>query len=143
MEIGHLLGPRDQMHAASDSAHRAFDLRMAGMPDQDDLAALIGVALPLDMHLGDERTGRVDDRKAALPRPLLDLARDPMSAEDRHRARRDLVDLVDELRPFGAQPLDDMAVMHDLVPDIDRRAVLLQRALDDLDRAFDPGTKPA
>ena len=36
-----------------------------------------------------------------------------------------------------------MAIVHDLVPDIDRRPVFLERALDDLDRPFDPGTKPS
>ena len=49
-----------------DPAHRALDLGMAGMADQDDLAALVGVALALDMHLGDQRAGRVDHRQAAL-----------------------------------------------------------------------------
>ena len=65
-----------------------------------------------------------------------------MRAEDRHRARRDLIDLVDELRPFRAQPLDDVPVMHDLVPHVDRGPVFLERPLDDLDRAFDPGAEP-
>ena len=66
-----------------------------------------------------------------------------MRAEDRHRARRHLVDFVDKVRALGAQPLDDVAVVHDLVADIDRRAVFFERALDDLDRPFDPGAKPA
>ena len=95
------------------------------------------------MDLGDQRAGRIDDRQAALPCALLDLAGDPMGAEDRDRAGRDLVDLVDELRPLGAQSLDDVAVVHDLMPHIDRRPIFLQGALDDLDRAFDPGTEPA
>ena len=138
-----LLGLRDQMHLAGDPAHRAFDLGMAGMADQDDLAALIGVALALDMHLGDQRAGRVDDRQAALAGARLDRAGDAVRAEDRDRARRDLVDLVDKARALGAQPLDDVPVVHDLVPDIDRRPVFLERPLDDLDRAFDPGAKAA
>jgi hypothetical protein len=33
--------------------------------------------------------------------------------------------------------------LDDLVPHIDRRAILLDRALDDLDRAHDTGAKPA
>ena len=36
-----------------------------------------------------------------------------------------------------------MLVVHDLVPDIDRRAVFLQRALDDLDGAHDTGAEAA
>ncbi len=113
------------------------------MADQDDLAPLVGVALAFDVHLGDQRAGRVDHRQAALAGAALDRAGDAMRAEDRHAARRDLVDLVDEPRALGAQPLDDVTVVDDLVPDIDRRAVFLDRALDDLDRAFDSGAKPS
>src|SRR3981081_1312816 len=87
-EPGALLGPRDQVHPAGDPAHRAFDLGVAGMADQDDLAPLIGIALPLDMHLGDQRAGGVDNRQAALAGPPLDLAGHSMGAEDRDRARR-------------------------------------------------------
>jgi hypothetical protein len=36
-----------------------------------------------------------------------------------------------------------MAVMHDLVTDIDRRPVLLERAFDDLDGTFHSGAKAA
>src|SRR4029077_16597543 len=115
----------DQMHPAGDPAHRALDLGVAGMADQDDLAPLIGVALAFDMYLGDQRAGRVDNRQAALSGALLDLAGDAMGAEDRHRTRRDLIDLVDELGTLGAQPLDDMAIVHDLMPDIDRRPIFL------------------
>ena len=74
---------------------------------------------------------------------LLDRAGDAVRAENRDAALRDLVDLVDEMRALGAQPLDDMAVVHDLVADIDRRTVFFERALDDLDRPFDPGTEPS
>src|SRR5665213_2127490 len=80
---------------------------------------------------------------AALAGARLDRAGDAVRAEDRHRARRNLVDLVDEPRTLGAQPLDDVPVVHDLVADVDRRPVLLDRALDDLDRALDAGAKPA
>ena len=45
------------------------------------------------------------------------------------------------MRTLGAQPLDDVAVVHDLVADIDRRAVFLERALDDLDRPLDAGAE--
>ena len=70
------------MHAAGDSSHRAFDLGMAGMADQDDLAALVGVALAFAVHLRDQRTGGVDDRQPAGAGSLLDRARDAVGAED-------------------------------------------------------------
>ncbi len=131
----------DEMDAAADAAHRALDLGVAGMADQDDFAALIGVALPLAMDLGDERAGRVDDGEAAVLGRRLDGAGDAVRAEDGDAARRDLVELVDELGALGAQTLDDVAVVHDFVADIDRRAVLLERPLDDLDGALDAGAK--
>src|ERR1043166_6021006 len=64
-----------------------------------------------------------------------------MRAENSDAARRDLVELVDEPRALGAQPLDHVPVVHDLMPHVDRRAVFLQRALDNLDRALYPGAE--
>ena len=81
--------------------------------------------------------------RPALGRQLLDALRDAMGAENRHRAGRDLVQLVDEHRAARAQILDHVAVVHDFVTDIDRRAVFLQRPLDDLDRPLDAGAKAA
>jgi hypothetical protein len=45
--------------------------------------------------------------------------------------------------PFLAQVLDHVLVVHDLVAHVDRRAALLERALDDLDRALDAGAETA
>jgi hypothetical protein len=59
-------------------------------------------------------------------------------AEDSNPAVRDFIDLVDKVRPLGAQPVDDVAVMDDLMADIDRRPIFFERALDDLDRSFHP-----
>src|SRR5258708_18561117 len=109
------------MDAAADAAHRALDLGVAGMADQDDLAALIGVALPLAVDLGDQRAGRVDDGEAAVLGRRLDRAGDAVRAEDRDAAGRDLVELVDELGALGAQAFDDVAVVHRLVAGKDTR----------------------
>ena len=57
--------------------------------------------------------------------------------------RRDLGEFLDEHRAQALQPLDDVAVVHDLVADIDRRAIFLQRQHDDLDGAVDAGAKAA
>jgi hypothetical protein len=53
------------------------------------------------------------------------------------------IELVDEYCPKGAKPVDDKAVVNDLVADIDRRAEPLERQLDDLDGAIDTGAKAA
>ena len=44
---------------------------------------------------------------------------------------------LDEDRARLGQRLDDVDVVHDLVADVDRGAVLLERALDGLDRSVD------
>ena len=90
------------MHLGRHLADRALDLGMAGMADQHDLAALGGVAPALVVHLGDQRAGGVDHRQVPLGGQLLDPLGDAMGGEDRHRAGRDLVQLVDEHRAAGA-----------------------------------------
>jgi hypothetical protein len=64
-----------------------------------------------------------------------------MGTENRHGSRRDLIDLVDEQGAFRPQSLDDVPIVDDFVADVDRRAVLFERPLDNLDSPFDPGTK--
>ena len=49
-----------QEHRAGNLPHGALDFRMPGMPDQNDGAALPGVAAAVVVHLGDQRTGRID-----------------------------------------------------------------------------------
>ena len=58
-----------------------------------------------------------------------------MRREDADRALGNLVLGVDEDRAEPLEPLDDVVVVDDLVADIDRRAVLREQLLDDLDRA--------
>ncbi len=69
--------------------------------------------------------------------------RDAVRGEHHDGTLRDLVGLVDENRPGLGQRLDHVPVVHDLVPDVDRRPVLFQRALDGLDGAVDAGAVPA
>lgn len=95
------------------------------------------------MHLRDERAGGVEHVEAARFRVAFDGLGDTVRAEDRHSAVRHLVEFLNEPCPFITQIFDDMPVMHDLVTHIDRRAVLLQRAIDDLDRTDNPRAKAA
>ena len=131
------------MHLGRHLADRALDLGVAGVADQHDLAALGGVAAALVVHLGDQRAGGVDHRQLPVGGQLLDALGDAMGGEDRHRAGRDLVQLIDEHGAAGAQVLHHVAVVDDLVADVDRRAVLLQRPLDDLDRPLHAGAETA
>ena len=54
---------------------------------------------------------------------VLDRRRHAVGAEDRDRPGRNVGDLLDEDRALGAQRLDDVLVVDDLVKDVDRRTV--------------------
>ena len=148
MRIGDLeavhIGDRfDQMHAPVDLAHRAFDFRVAGMADHDDLAALGAQALDFEMNLGDQRAGGVEDAHTERLSFVAHRARHAMRGKHHGRPGRDDLQVLNEHRAFGTQVFDHETVVHDLVPHINRRAELRDRALDDLDRPIDPGTKAA
>src|SRR5277367_3611543 len=57
--------------------------------------------------------------------------------------RRNLRQILDEMRALGLQALYDVLVVHDLVAHVDRGTVFLQGALDDFDRADHAGAKTA
>jgi hypothetical protein len=61
--------------------------------------------------------------------------------QDADLTARDLVLVLDEDRPEPLEVPDDMLVVDDLVADVDRRPVLFQQPLDDLDRTVDAGAK--
>jgi hypothetical protein len=116
---------------------------MAGMPDQDQRAAFGHVALALIVNLRDQRAGGVQHRQVPRGGLFLDAAGHAMGGKHGYRQRRHFGEILDEDRAFALQALDYVFVMHDLVPNIDRRAILLERALHDLDGAHDPGAKAA
>ncbi len=131
------------MQPAFDLAAGAFDFRVSGVTDQDDVVVAAGIAAAFVMHLLHQRTGGIDDVELPAGGIGLDLARYAMGAEHGHGAGWDFVDLVDEDGAPPAQLLDDVVVMNDLMAHIDRRAVLFERAFDDLDGALDPGAEAA
>jgi hypothetical protein len=63
--------------------------------------------------------------------------------EDHHRALRHLAQVIGEYRALPAKVLDDVAVVHDLVSHVDRRAVDLERHVHDVDRAVHAGAESA
>ena len=62
-----------------------------------------------------------------------------MCRVDDRRALRCLLLGVDEDRPAHLEIADDVDVVDDLLADVHRRAVVLERELDRLDGALDPG----
>ena len=143
LDTGDMIDCRYEMHAAVHPAARALDLGVPLVADEDDLSSLALVLLRFLVNLGDEGTGGVDHRQLAFRRVVGDLLRDAMGAEDGDGAVGYLVDLVDEARAFRSQVIDDLLVVDDLVADVDRRAVDLERPLDDGDGALDAGAEPS
>ena len=124
-------------------AHRADDLLVAGMADQDDGVAVRRVAPRLHVHLRHERAGRVDDVVAERLRGGVHGGSDAVRGEDDRRADGRLGLGVDEDRAAGLELAHDVDVVDDLLAHVDRRAVVLERELHRLDRALDPGAVAA
>jgi methionine-rich copper-binding protein CopC len=116
---------------------------MPGMPYENDDPALCNVALPLRMDLGHQRARRVENLEIARVRLVFHRLRHAVGTEDRHRPGRHFRKVLDEARALGAQPFDNMPVVYDLVANVHRRAELLERALDNVDRTYDARAKAA
>ncbi len=138
-----VLGRLDHHGLVRALSPRPDHLDVVGMADERDQVAAVGVAPRLGVHLRDERADGVDDAQAAALAVLAHRRRDAVGGEDADLARGDLVLVVDEDRAEPLEPLDDVVVVDDLVADVDRRPVLLEQDLDDLDRAVDAGAERA
>ena len=123
--------------------HRTVDLGVAAMADEYDLPALGIMPLSLAMHLADQRAGGVERVQSAPLRVVGHGLGHAVGGEDHGRAFGHLVQLIDEQGALGLELFDHEAIMDDLVADIDRRTRNLERPLDNLDSAIDPGAKAA
>ena len=112
------------------------------MSDEDDFAPLPRVAPGFVVNPAHQRTGRVDHLQTPNAGVVLDLAGHAVGAEYRDGAPRNFRDFLDEASALVAQAVDDMLVVDDFVANVDGRAINLQRALDDIDRADHPGAEP-
>jgi hypothetical protein len=124
-------------------AHRALHLGMSAVADQHHPGPLAAVAGDLQVHLGHQGAGRIEDPQPARLRLVADIAGDPVGAEDHGPAGRHLIELVDEDRAAPLQAVDDETVVDHLVADIDGCAVDVEHPLDDLDRPIDTGAEAA
>ena len=114
------------------------------MPDQNDLVALLVVTGGLVVDLEHQRTGRIQHKQVAVFRARGHRFGHSVGRKDHRLSRlRDFVELFHKNGAFGPQAFHHESIMHDLVADIDRRAILLQSEFDDLDRTVDTCTKAA
>ena len=116
---------------------------MPGMADHHHLQAVFGMALGFVVHLGHQGAGGIDRNHPAGLGGGGHGFRHAMRGKDHRAVIGAVVQFLDKDRPFGAQVLDHIAVVDDLMPHIDRGAPFLDRHLDDLDRPVHPGAETA
>ena len=118
-------GLHQRDRAGRQLAERADHLGMAGVADQHDLAAALVMDFGLAMDLGDQRAGGVEREEiAALQLPRGSTCGTPWAEKITGASVvRNFGEFLDEDRALGLQALDHVAVVHDLVADVDRRAV--------------------
>ncbi|MNS53163.1 hypothetical protein D3C72_859110 [compost metagenome] len=116
---------------------------MTGVANEDAFATVAAVARHLDMHLGDQRAGRIEHFQTAPGSFLAHGLGNTVGTEDDDDVIRHLIQLFDKDRTTRTQVFDHELVVHHFVTHIDRRAEDFQRAVDDLDRPVDPGAEAA
>lgn len=124
-------------------AHGAFDFRVPFMADQDGFATITAVLGHLDMHLGDQRAGRIEHLQATAGSFLAHSLGHTMGTEDDDDVIRHLVQFFDEDGPTVAQVFHHELVVHHFMAHVDRRAEDFQRTVDDLDCPVDPRAEAA
>jgi hypothetical protein len=98
---------------------------VALVADEDDRVAVRGELLGLHVHLRHERTGGVDRGEAADLGVRVHRGRYAVGREDDGLALGHLGLLLHEHRSAGAELLDHVLVVDDLLADVDRRPVQL------------------
>ena len=86
--------------------HRAFHFGVAGVADEDHVAAGAALARDFQVHLGDERARGIEDLQPAARRFLADRLRDAVRGEDHRRVVGDLVEFFDEHRAAMLEVVD-------------------------------------
>ena len=113
------------------------------MADQDNFKALLGITLPLLVHLGDQRTGGVKHRQTASMGDIRNRLGDTVRTENRNGPIRYFIQFLDESRALGGEIRDHPLVVHDLMAHINRWTIGGQRRLDDINGALDTGAESA
>jgi len=106
--------------------------------DEHDVQIVRREALGLQVDLRDERAGGVDRLEGACLRLGVHRRGDTVGREDNRGTLRDLLGFLDEDGALRLERAHDVGVVHDLLADVDRRTVGLQRLLDGEHRTVDP-----
>ena len=95
---GHVGNVFDQVDAARELPHGALNFRMALVADHDEFVALFGELGDLDVDLGHQRTGCVEDVETTRTRFYLHGLAHPVRTEHQRRSRRHVGQILDENR---------------------------------------------
>ena len=123
-------------------AHGADHFRVAGMANQEKMAAMFMMVFGFTMHLAHQRAGRVECEHHALRGFGRDRFRHAMGGKHHGLAViRDFAQLLHKDRALFFKAFHHEAVMDDFMAHIDRGAVAFQRFLHNLDGAVHAGAK--
>ena len=113
------------------------------MPDQEDFAAALEMDRGLAVHLGDQRAGGVKREEIARLGVRRHRLGNPVGGKHHWRIGivGDFSQFLDENRALGLEAVDHIAVVDDLVADIDRGAIDGERPLHGVDRPHHPGAE--
>ena len=136
-----LLHGSDQLSSVRDFAHSADDLFMTFVSNKDDGTAFSGEPDRLQVNFGDQRARGVNDGQAFRSGLRSDLRRHPVGAENGDGAVGDLVDFFDEDDALGDERIDDVLVVYDLLPYVDRARVQVQCQVHDFNGAVHTGAE--
>ena len=98
----------------------------------------------LDMHLEDQRTGRVENEQVARLGGRRDRFGDAVCRKDHGLVGLwYVVQFFHKNGTFGLQGINDKSIVNDLVAHVDGGAIFGQSQFDDLDGPVDAGAEPA
>src|SRR6516162_2571711 len=111
------------------------------MSNQDQRITLARELHRLNVYLRHQRAGCINDPEFAQLARLAHFGRDAMSAVDHPLARRNLLHAVDKDGALSGQLVDNIAVMHNFLADIDWSTEGLEGDPNDVDGANHPGAE--
>src|SRR5262245_3977306 len=129
------------MKLVRDLSKRADHFGMAGMADQNEIISLRIVAVDLVMDFDDQRTGGIDHMQPPTICFVPHRFGNPMSTEDHDRSFRHFSQLLHKYGALGAEGVYDMSAMDDFMSNVDRRPILFEREINDIDSPVDSGAK--
>ncbi len=126
-----------------EATHRALDFRMPRMADQDHVAALARVTRDFHVHLGHQRTGGIEHLQAAPVGLVRTACETPCALKITVASSGTWSSSSTNSAPSPRSRSTTIAVVHDFVAHVDRRAEQHHRPLDDIDGAIDAGAEAA